>query len=132
MPTATDIRGAVFKNGSAVLMARIVGPDGAAVTTADLTDLHYSILEVDHCEPDALVPVTGHDDVELTVGEVFYDTLQTDAAWTVDEEGYNFRHEINTTTHEAFPVAGADYQVRYEVTPVDGQKVVFRFLLRAI
>ncbi len=132
MPTAADIRGTVFKNGSAVLMARIVGLDGTPVGTSDLVDVHYSVLEVDPSDHNSLTPVTGHDDVELTVGDVFDDTLQTGEPWTVDATGYNFLHQIDVTTNEAFPTAGQSYQVRYEVTPVSGQKVVFRFLVRCI
>jgi hypothetical protein len=132
MPTAADIRGTVFKNGAAVLMARIVGLDGDAVVTSDLVDVHYSVFEVNLSDPDSLTTIAGHDNVELTVGDVFYDTLQTGEPWSVDAVGYNFLHQIDVATNEAFLSAGASYQVRYEVTPVTGQKVVFRFLVRCI
>lgn len=132
MPIAADIRGAVFKNSSAVLMARIVGPGDEAVVTSDLQLVRYSVLEVDHAIHDALTPVAGHDDVELAVGEVFYDTLQTGGPWSVDEVGYNFRHQLDISTNQAFPTAGVSYQVRYEAAPAVGQKIVWRYLVRAI
>ena len=50
----------------------------------------------------------------------------------VDSEGYNFRHELDVSQNEAFPKAGTVYQVRYELTPVLGQKIVFRFQLKSI
>ena len=132
MATAADIRGTVFKNGSAVLLARIVGPDGDPVATTDLSTLHYSVLAIDPCDPDALTPVAGHDNVQLAVGDVFYDTLQTGGPWSVDATGYNFRHQVDVTTSEAFPIAGTSYLVRYEAIPVSGQKTVFRFLVTCI
>lgn len=132
MPTAQDIRGTVFKNGSAVLLARIVGPDGDAVATSDLASIRYSVLAIDPIDHNTLTPVNGHDDAALTVEDVFYDTLQTGGAWSIDETGYNFRHELEVATDDAFPTAGTDYQIRYEVTPVSGQKLVFRFVVRCI
>lgn len=132
MPTAQDIRGTVFQNGSAVLMARIVGVDNQAVTIADLDEVRYSVLEVDHCDPNSMSVVTGHDDIELPVADVFFDTLQTDGAWQVDATGYNFLHQIDITQNQAFPKAHTDYQVRFVVTPVVGQRIIFRFLLSVI
>ena len=132
MPIAADIRGTVFKNGSAALMARVVGADGDVLATTDLSSVHYSVLEVDPCDHDTLTPVTGHDNVELTVGDVVYDTLQTGGTWSIDATGYNFLHHIDVSTNEAFPTAGVRYLVRYEATPVSGQKIVFRFLITCV
>jgi len=58
--------------------------------------------------------------------------LQTGGLWTIDQVGYNFRHEIDVSQDEAFPKAGAHYQVRYELTPPTGQKSIVRFQLRVI
>lgn len=132
MRTAADIRGTVFKNGSAVLLARIVGPNDDAVVDSELQQLRYSVLQVDHASHDSLIPISGHEDVELVVGDVFYDSLQTGGPWSVDAVGYNFRHELDISTNQAFPVAGLSYQVRYEATPVVGQPIVWRYLVRAI
>ena len=76
--------------------------------------------------------VFGDDAVALAVGDVVFDALQTGGLWTVDQQGYNFRHEIDVTTAEAFPQAGAHYQVRYQITPAGGQKTIVRFQLRVI
>ena len=94
MTTANDIRGVVFKNGPATLMARIVGPEGDAIAPSDVALLHYSVLEVDHSDHDTLVPVEGHDNVELDPDEMFYDELVTGPPWTMDDLGYNFRHDL--------------------------------------
>jgi len=132
MPLAKDIFGTAFKNGTAVLLARIVDSDGDDVQQADVTAVKYSVFEIDPCRPDNLTVVAGHDNVSLSVSQVIYDTLQTGGLWTVDSTGYNFRHEINVSSAEAFPKAGAQYQVRYELTPAAGQRTVVRFQLRVI
>jgi len=132
MPTAKDIFGTAFKNGSAVLMARIVDASGANVQRAGIAAIEYSVFELDPCRPDNLTAVAGHDGATLVVANVIFNALQTGGLWTVDEVGYNFRHEINVGTSEAFPKAGAQYQVRYELTPTTGQKPIVRFQLRVI
>jgi hypothetical protein len=132
MPQAKDIHGTAFKNGSAVLMARIVDAAGANVQQAGLSAIEYTIFELDPCRPDQLVPVPGHEGASLTVTSVVYNALQTGGLWTVDDVGYNFRHEIDVGTSEAFPKAGVQYQVRYELTPTTGQKTIVRFQLRVI
>jgi hypothetical protein len=132
MPQANDIYGTAFKNGSAILMARIVDAAGANVQQAGLAAIEYSIYELDPCRPDNLVVIAGHDGVSLTVADVIFNALQTGGLWTVDAVGYNFRHEIDVSTTEAFPKAGVQYQVRYELTPPSGQKTIVRFQLRVI
>lgn len=132
MPQAKDIHGTAFKNGSAVLMARIVDAAGTNVQQAGIAAIEYSIYELDPCRPDVLVAVAGHDGVSLTVANVIFNSLETGGLWTVDDVGYNFRHEINVATSEAFPKAGTHYQVRYELTPASGQKTILRFQVRVI
>lgn len=132
MPTAHDIPGAVFKDGAATLLARVVNADGAPVVAADLTSVEYTVAEVDERRPGELTPVAGHQGRPLSVGQVVFDALQTDPVWTTDATGYNFRHDVDVSQDEAFPRAGALYQVRYQLTPVVGQKSVFRFLLRCL
>jgi hypothetical protein len=132
MPHASDIHGTAFKNGSAVLMARIVDSAGDYVQQVGITEIEYSIYELDPCRSDVLAPVAGHDGVALDVEDVIYNTLETGGLWTVDETGYNFRHEIDVSQSEAFPKAGVQYQVRYELTPSVGQKTIVRFQMRVI
>ena len=132
MPLAADIPGKVFRNGSAVLMARVVNADGQNLNQSSVSTIRYTVFEVTTNDPSGLVAVTGHNNVLLTAGAVVYDTLQTDLNWTADALGYNFRHELDVSTSEAFPDAGKVYQVRYELTPVTGQKTIFRFKLRSI
>ncbi len=132
MPQANDIYGTVYKNGTALLLARIVDSAGQAIQQTGVSTIQYSVYELDPCQPDSLTVVAGHDGVTLTVGDVIFDALQTGGLWTVDSVGYNFRYEVDVSQNEAFPAAGAQYQVRFELMPTSGQKTILRFLLRAI
>jgi hypothetical protein len=132
MPVANDVRGKVFRHGSALFMARLVNAAGENLNQASVSSIEYTIYELTTDDPSGLAAVTGHTGVALTVGNVIYDTLQDDDSWTVDAEGYNFRHELDVSTNEAFADAGKVYQVRYELTPLTGQKIIFRFQLRCI
>src|SRR5690606_4075901 len=76
-----DIRGRVFKNASATLLARITDADGDNIVPDDIDTLRYSVLEIDPVTPDTLTPVEGHNNVELEADEIFFDTLQTDPPW---------------------------------------------------
>lgn len=132
MPVARDIPGAVFRAGAAVLMARIVDVDHAPITQGSASSIRYWVYQLNQDDPDDLSVVAGHDGVALDPADVIYDVLQTGAAWTADTTGYNFRHELDAAGGEPFPRAGACYQVRYELTPVVGPKIVFRFKLRSL
>jgi hypothetical protein len=132
MPTARDIFGTTYKNGSATLMARVVDASGSNVQQAGIVAIEYSIYELDPCQPDNLTAVAGHDGVSLDVEDVIFNALQTGGLWTVDEVGYNFRHEVDVSASEAFPKAGTQYQIRYELAPTMGQKTIVRFQLRVI
>lgn len=131
MTNATDIHGAVFENSSAVLLARIVDADGSTATASSIASANYTIAEIGSSGA-AGAPVSGHDQAPLSPAEIMHDTLQTSPIWTVDQTGFNFQHLIDVSTDEAFPTAGRRYQVRYVLQPASGQKIVFRFLLRAI
>lgn len=132
MANASDHYGVVFNKGSATLLARVVDCNGDPIVSTDIESAAYSVIEVDECDPEASTVVAGHDSVELLPSVVVFDTLQTDSAWSVDATGYNFRHELVVATNEAFPKRGRLYQVRYQLTPYVGQRVVFRFSLRSI
>lgn len=132
MPTARDIPGVVFKHGSVVLLARIVGHDGRPITRAVIDSIQYTIEELDLFDLDYAESIAGHTGVPLDAGDVIFDTLQRDEIWDTDALGYNFRHEIDVSQHAAFLQAGLFYRVRYELTPEVGQPIVARFKLRAI
>jgi hypothetical protein len=132
MADAQDIHGTVFKNGSAILLARVVGAAGAVVTQGDIASLKYSIYLLDDDDPDCQTPVPGHTDVALSVSAVLFNILQTDALWTQDTGGYNFKHALDVAAHPAFAVAGRHYRIVYELAPAAGQVILVRFRVHVV
>jgi hypothetical protein len=132
MAEAQDIFGTAFKNGSATFLARIVGNDGACLTPAGVAAAEYSVYLLDDRDPDGRTAVEGHSAVSLTVNDVLYGALQTDALWTVDSIGYNFKHVLEVAAHPAFAIAGRRYLVEYTLTPTSGSAILLRFRMNVI
>jgi len=132
MADAADIHGVVFKNGSATLLARVVGAEGAPVTQSGVASAKYTAYLLDENDPDAATPVAGHTDVAVEVASLIYDTLQDDDLWDVDETGYNFKHVLDVSANQAFATAGRTYRVVFELTPASGQVILVRFRVHAI
>jgi hypothetical protein len=132
MPTPTDIHGTVFTSGTVTLLARIVGHDGANIVRAGVASIRYSIYVLDDDDPDARTPVPGHDNVALAVADVLSDGLVTDALWTADAAGYNFRHTPDVSGQPAFATAGRRYLVEYRLLPTAAQVIIVRFRIHAI
>ena len=132
MAEATDIYGTAFKNGSATLLARVIGSDGAAIVRADVASAQYTVYLLDDQDPDSRTAITGHTNVSLTLADVIFNSLQTDAPWTVDSTGYNFRHVLDVSANQAFTVAGRRVLVEFELTPDSGQVILVRFRLNVI
>ena len=127
MADAVEITGTVFKDGSATLMARVIGADAAAVLQADIDSISYTIYLLDQADPDTATPVDGHEDVACAVADTIHDTLQDDDRWTLDAIGYNFRHVLAVAAHAAFATAGRNYRIVFTLTPAAGEVVLVRF-----
>jgi hypothetical protein len=132
MAEAQDIYGTAFKNGSATFLARLVGNHGGYLVPADVTAAAYSVHLLDDRNADGRTPVAGHSAVSLTVGQVLFDALQTDAVWSADSIGYNFKHALDVAAHPAFAVAGRRYLVEYVLTPASGPMILLRFRVNVI
>jgi len=102
-------------------LARVADDDGSTpLTQADISAIEYTIQEVRGGE---LEPVSGHAAVALTVADVIFDALQTDAVWTEDATGYNFRFSPDTAENQAFPAWGQVYLVQVTVTRASGDPI---------
>lgn len=132
MAEAADIYGTAFKNGSVTLLSRLVGGDGQNLVQADVASAKYTVYLLDDQDADTRTAVTGHTNVSLTVADIFFDALQTDALWTVDAIGYNFRHVLDVSVDQAFTIAGRRYLVEFELTPTSGQVILLRFRVNVI
>ena len=115
MATTEPIKATVWEDGGAALMARVVGNSATAITQAAITSISYSVFDLSGTTPNTAI--TGYSAVSLTVADVVYDTLQTDARWTADSTGYNFRHDIAAAV---FATGGHRYRIEYKFTPATG------------
>ena len=132
MADASDVHGVVFKNGSATLLARVVGAQGTPLTQSDVASGKYTAYLLDENDPDEAAPVAGHTGVAVDVASSIYNNLVNDELWDVDDTGYNFRHTLDVSTHQVFTTAGRIYRIVFELTPTSGQIVLVRFRLHAI
>ncbi|MDO5112856.1 MAG: hypothetical protein Q4E67_00615, partial [Planctomycetia bacterium] len=94
MVSARNYYGTVYTNAGAVLMARVVGFTSEILTRSQLASGEYSIFRMDQRDEDRKIPVTGMTDLALDLNQVFLNGLRKDSAWTLDTEGYNFRHVL--------------------------------------
>lgn len=104
MPQARIWQVSVYEDGSASIMARLYGGSGTAVTQASLTMITLRQYVADTNE-EAWVPTYP------AISTVVFDTLQTDARWTKDATGYNFRQDFDAGTF-----VGPDLRYRMEWT----------------
>jgi len=132
MSDTIEIHGTAWKNGTVTLMARVLGHDAAVLAPDDIAAAEYSVYLLDDDDPDARTAVTGHGEQTLIVADVLFATLQTDARWTVDTTGYNFRHTLDVSANPAFAIAGRRYLVEYRLTPDDGQVILLRFRINVV
>lgn len=130
MATANGICGTTLERGAIVLMARIVDGGGGAIRPLDVRAIHYSVYEVDPFLPEQLTAVRGHRAIPLAVGDVLFESPQVGRSWSVDDVGYNFRHEIRLGGEPLLPKIVRRYEVAYRMTMLHGCRTSVRFLLR--
>tara|TARA_R110000824_G_scaffold362893_7_gene550908 strand:- start:255 stop:647 length:393 start_codon:yes stop_codon:yes gene_type:complete len=106
MATTTITTKTIFEDTDATFMSRIIGDDGDYIEKSDFDGsgtITYAIYK------DGTTAVV--DSGPLTSADVVFDTLQTsDARWTVDTTGYNFK-----TGFAASIFSGGDSTYRLEV-----------------
>ncbi len=89
---------------------RITDADGVNLTQADVATITRDVVDASRGKSLQLAQ-------SVTVASVVYDTLQTDAMWTVDTDGYNFKC---TVPGSLLPHAGRIYRVRFNITTTGG------------
>jgi len=109
----------VLKDHTATFLARIEDHENTTLTQAVTSEITYTVFLVAPDAPDDDAAVSGHEDGEVTVADSIFDALQTDARWTEDSTGYNFRHTIDINTNLAFAIRGRQYRVVFELIPTD-------------
>lgn len=99
----------IVNQGSAFAVMYRVMVDGDEMVQADVDTIEYAVYNDDTRE---LVQTL----TALTVANVVFDTLQTDERWTVDTDGYNFRHDVS---HSLLTDPDITYRIEYKIT-LDG------------
>jgi hypothetical protein len=93
-------------------MAR-VEVDGSNWTTASVTAISWKAWDINDRD-------TAYKNGSLTVGNVVFNSLQTDARWTTDATGYNFRHDISNSV---FTDPGK-YRIEYTASLTGGTQII--------
>ena len=100
----------IFEDSGVTLMARVNIEDATAAQQADITSI--SVVVTDLSDESVALASTS-----LTVANVVFDTLQTDARWGADTTGYNFRYTVAASVLTD-PV---EYIVEFKWTPATGE-----------
>jgi hypothetical protein len=108
---AQVITGIVIEDSGATFLARIHGNAGTAITPATISSIAFNVFSLN--APSTVV-LSG----TCTVSSTVFDTLQTDAIWTKDSTGYNFKYAMAAT---AFPTGNVRYRVSFKFTPTSGE-----------
>lgn len=116
---------------SPCLMMRIVDAAGEPITPALISSIQYSLYRRSDTDLALNTHIDGHYLKALTVNDVVLSSLQNDYLWDeADDEGYNFRHQVDTATYEALSEYNARYDLVYKFTPASGQKFPARYQVR--
>ena len=103
----------VYEDGSAQVMARVLGNDASAVTQSSISSGTYTVH-------DYYLNTEVTSSTSLTIASVIFDTLQTDARWSADSTGYNFRFTVPAAS---LPSANTVYLVHAVLVPSSGENI---------
>ena len=133
MPSnASVVQAIAWKDGSLLLLARVVNWAAEYITLASISSIAYTVSLVDEDDEDVATAVTGHNGEAIAKADAVFDTLQTGDIWTVDDTGYNFKYQIDVSTDAAFSERGRTYLVEVVITPTSGQAVRWSYRVEAI
>jgi hypothetical protein len=98
---------AVYEDSALFLMGRGKASTGDYMLQANIEAIDLKVYE--QGKPGTLI-----DEQTITPAEVIFDTLQTDARWTKDSTGYNFRYQ---TLVAQLPHGKRTYVFEFKFTP---------------
>ena len=105
----TPTKALIYEGTGLTCMARITGEDATNVTQAAVSSIALNVY--------ADESTTAESTTALVVSSTIFDALQTDARWTVDATGYNFKYEIASAE---FPDGDVTYRCEFKFTPASG------------
>jgi len=105
--SSTPTRATIYEDTAITCMARIQSDEATNILNEDVTSFKVSTF-TNGTTPTTETEVTsGFDDVNI------FDELQTDARWSKDTTGYNFRYQVPASV---FVTGDATYTIEFEFT----------------
>jgi len=101
----------IYEDTGITCMARIMGEDATAITQASTSAITIAVFK----NSNTTATYTG----SLTVADVVFNAYQTDARWSYDSTGYNFRYSCISSI---FADGDATYRVEFKFTPTSGSQ----------
>jgi hypothetical protein len=114
-------------DSSIVLRARILDAAGRPVLATDVVGIECTVRDVDLHMPIARM--------DASPVEVILPSLVRDRCWTVDDIGYNFRHNLTRIADAAIladPEFSGRAEVSYDFTLVDCTRATVSFYLKLV
>ena len=90
--SSTPTLATIYEDTAITCMARIQGDDAANITQSNVTAITLKTF--------LNYGTAATSTTTLTVADVVFDALQTDARWTKDATGYNFRYQIPSSVFD--------------------------------
>lgn len=108
----------VFEDSSLILFGRGKSPGGSYFQQSDFSSIKLKVFDSE----DPSQPIVS--EVTLTIANAIFNSLQTsDARWTADATGYNFRYIVPASL---LPAGGKKYRFEFKFTPADSTYDPFR------
>ena len=107
----TPTRATIYEDTGVTCMARITGADATAITQATTSAITLAVFK----NTSTVATYTA----SLTVADVVFDAYQTDARWTKDATGYNFRY---SAVASVFTDGDATFRLEFKFTPTSGSQ----------
>jgi len=114
--SSTPTNATIYEDTGVTCMSRIFGDDAAAITQGTTSAITLAVFK----NTTTAATYTA----SLTVADVVFNALQTDARWSLDSTGYNFRYGVVASV---FDDGDATYRLEFKFTPTSGSQyfVVF-------
>lgn len=105
----TPTKATIYEDSGLTCMARILSESAAAITQATTSSIELKTFKN--------TSTTATSTTALTVADVVYDSYQTDARWTKDSTGYNFKYPVPSSV---FDDGDATFRLEFRFTPTSG------------
>lgn len=128
--------GSVLEGNDVWIVQRIVLPDGTNLVQSEISgsNVHVHVFDLSLGQNSSRGEPVFEEDVDKTT--VVFDTLQTDGYWNgLDEEGYNFRYQLQYgATHDAATgphmIGGRRYLVEFDANTTSYGRIRFASVIQ--